>query len=86
MSFNLYLQIEHFSKVYPGAGDLLATGTPAGVRIARGRQGMLKIGKVVRVEIERVDLVENKVIAEPRTPGLNSTVTSCLQNMSSQSD
>jgi 2-keto-4-pentenoate hydratase/2-oxohepta-3-ene-1,7-dioic acid hydratase in catechol pathway len=66
MIYNLYAQIEHLTKVMTlQPGDLLATGTCAGVGIARGKAGMLKIGDVVRVEIDSIGHIENTVIAEP---------------------
>jgi 2-keto-4-pentenoate hydratase/2-oxohepta-3-ene-1,7-dioic acid hydratase in catechol pathway len=46
-------------------GDLLATGTCAGVGIAGGKEGMLKVGDVVRVEIDGIGHIENTIIAEP---------------------
>jgi len=46
-------------------GTILATGTPAGVGIARKPPILLKPGDVVRIEIEGVGAIENPVIAEP---------------------
>lgn len=46
-------------------GDVIATGTPAGVGAARTPQRFLQPGDVVRVEIERLGALENPVIAEP---------------------
>jgi 2-keto-4-pentenoate hydratase/2-oxohepta-3-ene-1,7-dioic acid hydratase in catechol pathway len=46
-------------------GDLLATGTCAAVGIARGKEGMLKVGDIVRVEIDGIGHIENTIIAEP---------------------
>jgi 2-keto-4-pentenoate hydratase/2-oxohepta-3-ene-1,7-dioic acid hydratase in catechol pathway len=66
MIYNIYAQIEHLSKVMTlEPGDLLATGTCAGVGIARGPEGMLKAGDVVRVEIDGIGHIENSFIAEP---------------------
>jgi 2-keto-4-pentenoate hydratase/2-oxohepta-3-ene-1,7-dioic acid hydratase in catechol pathway len=66
MIYNIYAQIEHLTKVMTlEPGDLLATGTCAGVGIARGPEGLLKIGDVIRVEIEGIGYIENAVIAEP---------------------
>lgn len=66
MIYNIYAQIEHLSKVMTlEPGDLLATGTCAGVGIAGGKEGMLKVGDVVRVEIERIGQIENRIVAEP---------------------
>lgn len=66
MIYNIYAQIEHLTKVMTlEPGDLLATGTCAGVGIAGGKEGLLKVGDVVRVEIDRIGHIENRVIAEP---------------------
>jgi 2-keto-4-pentenoate hydratase/2-oxohepta-3-ene-1,7-dioic acid hydratase in catechol pathway len=44
-------------------GDIVSTGTPAGVGGAAGK--FLVPGDVVRVEIERIGAIENRVIEEP---------------------
>jgi 2-keto-4-pentenoate hydratase/2-oxohepta-3-ene-1,7-dioic acid hydratase in catechol pathway len=46
-------------------GDLVATGTPSGVGIGFQPPRYLKAGDVVRVEIERIGAIENRVIDEP---------------------
>lgn len=43
-------------------GDIIATGTPSGVGLARTPQRWLRHGDVVRVEIERIGALENPVI------------------------
>jgi 2-keto-4-pentenoate hydratase/2-oxohepta-3-ene-1,7-dioic acid hydratase in catechol pathway len=45
-------------------GDIIATGTPAGVGAARSPQRFLRPGDTVRVEIEGMDTLENPVMAE----------------------
>jgi 2-keto-4-pentenoate hydratase/2-oxohepta-3-ene-1,7-dioic acid hydratase in catechol pathway len=66
MIYDIYAQIEHLSKVMTlEPGDLLATGTCAGVGIARGKEGLLKVGDVVRVEIDGLGHIENTIVAEP---------------------
>jgi acylpyruvate hydrolase len=45
-------------------GDLVATGTPSGVGFVRNPPRFLRPGDVVRVEIERVGILENPVAAE----------------------
>jgi acylpyruvate hydrolase len=47
-------------------GDVIATGTPAGVGMARNPKRFLRPGDVVRVEIEGLGTLENPVIAEQR--------------------
>jgi len=69
MIHNIYQQIAHLTQVMTlEPGDLIATGTCSGVGIARNPPTFLKVGDVVRVEIERVGHIENTVIAEP-APG-----------------
>jgi 2-keto-4-pentenoate hydratase/2-oxohepta-3-ene-1,7-dioic acid hydratase in catechol pathway len=45
-------------------GDVIATGTPAGVGFARTPPVFLKAGDVVEVEIERLGVLRNEVRAE----------------------
>jgi 2-keto-4-pentenoate hydratase/2-oxohepta-3-ene-1,7-dioic acid hydratase in catechol pathway len=64
MIYNIYDQIEYLSTVMTlEPGDILATGTPAGVGAASGR--LLKASDVVRAKIERLGYIENRVVAEP---------------------
>ncbi len=46
-------------------GDVISTGTPAGVGIAMVPPRLLVAGDVVRIEIERIGQIENPVIEEP---------------------
>jgi 2-keto-4-pentenoate hydratase/2-oxohepta-3-ene-1,7-dioic acid hydratase in catechol pathway len=63
MIYNIFDQIAYLSTVMTlEPGDLIATGTPSGVGIASDR--FLKVGDVVRVEIEQLGAIENRVIAE----------------------
>ena len=48
-------------------GDVVATGTPAGVGLLMDPPRLLEPGDVVRVEIERIGAIENRVVAEPAT-------------------
>jgi acylpyruvate hydrolase len=45
-------------------GDLIATGTPSGIGAARTPPRWLKEGDVVRIEIDRVGVLENPVACE----------------------
>jgi 2-keto-4-pentenoate hydratase/2-oxohepta-3-ene-1,7-dioic acid hydratase in catechol pathway len=64
MLYNVYEQIAYLSTVMTlEPGDLLATGTPAGVGIASNR--FLKPGDRVRVEIEQLGAIDNPIRAEP---------------------
>jgi 2-keto-4-pentenoate hydratase/2-oxohepta-3-ene-1,7-dioic acid hydratase in catechol pathway len=63
MIYNIFEQIAYLSTVMTlEPGDLLATGTPAGVGIARGQ--FLKAGDTVRVAISGLGAIENRVVAE----------------------
>ncbi len=64
MIHNIWKQIAHLSTVMTlMPGDLIATGTCAGVGIALGK--FLRPGDVVRVEIERIGHIENRIVPEP---------------------
>jgi 2-keto-4-pentenoate hydratase/2-oxohepta-3-ene-1,7-dioic acid hydratase in catechol pathway len=66
MIFGIAEQIATLSTVCTlEPGMILATGTPAGVGIARTPPLLLKAGDVVRVEIEGLGAIENPVIDEP---------------------
>lgn len=45
-------------------GDVIATGTPEGVGVAKNPPVFLKVGDVVRCEIDGIGFIENEVIAE----------------------
>jgi len=63
MIYNIFQQIAYLTTVMTLLpGDVLATGTPAGVGIAHGK--FLRDGDVVRVEITGLGVIENKVLAE----------------------
>lgn len=63
MIYNIRQQIAYLSTVMTlEPGDVIATGTPSGVGIASGT--FLKDGDVVRVEIEGLGHIENRVVAE----------------------
>jgi 2-keto-4-pentenoate hydratase/2-oxohepta-3-ene-1,7-dioic acid hydratase in catechol pathway len=64
--FDCWEMIEHLSSAFTlEPGDVIATGTPAGVGIAKQPPAMLRAGNVVRVEIEGLGTLENPVIDEP---------------------
>jgi 2-keto-4-pentenoate hydratase/2-oxohepta-3-ene-1,7-dioic acid hydratase in catechol pathway len=64
MIYNIWQQIEELSQVMTlEPGDLIATGTCANVGIALGK--FLQPGDVVKVEIEKLGHIENRVEAEP---------------------
>jgi 2-keto-4-pentenoate hydratase/2-oxohepta-3-ene-1,7-dioic acid hydratase in catechol pathway len=64
MIHNIWQQIHELSQVMTlEPGDLIATGTCANVGIALGK--FLQVGDVVRVEIEQLGYIENRVEEEP---------------------
>ena len=68
MVFNCFQQVSHLSEAFTlEPGDVIATGTPAGVGAARQPfpEGLLKVGDVVRIEIDRIGELENTVVEEP---------------------
>ena len=66
MVFNIFEQIAYLSTVMTlEPGDILATGTPSGVGMAMEPPAWLKVGDVMRVEIDGIGYIQNTVIAEP---------------------
>lgn len=58
--------IEHLSRVFTlEPGDVLLTGTPSGIGSAMNPRRYLEVGDVVRVEIDGVGAIENRVVPEP---------------------
>jgi 2-keto-4-pentenoate hydratase/2-oxohepta-3-ene-1,7-dioic acid hydratase in catechol pathway len=58
--------IEYLSAAFTlEPGDIVFTGTPAGVGVARKPPRYMKAGDVVRVEISGLGVLENPVIDEP---------------------
>ena len=46
-------------------GDVVTTGTPSGVGGAMQPPRFLQVGDVVRIEIEKLGAIENRIVAEP---------------------
>ncbi len=64
--FDCYAQVETLSTVFTlMPGTVISTGTPGGVAAAMNPPKWLKVGDVVRIEIDGLGKIENKVIAEP---------------------
>jgi len=64
--FNCFEQVETLSTVFTlEPGTIISTGTPAGVAAAMKPPKWLKAGDVVRIEIERIGYIENRVVDEP---------------------
>lgn len=67
MLANVHQQIEYLSTAFTlEPGDLIATGTPEGVGVAMEPPRFLKIGDVVRCEVQGIGVIENAVVAERR--------------------
>jgi 2-keto-4-pentenoate hydratase/2-oxohepta-3-ene-1,7-dioic acid hydratase in catechol pathway len=63
--FDCYALVEHLSAACTlEPGDVIATGTPAGVGMLMDPPRMLRAGDVVRVEIDRIGAIENRVVDE----------------------
>jgi 2-keto-4-pentenoate hydratase/2-oxohepta-3-ene-1,7-dioic acid hydratase in catechol pathway len=68
MIFDCFQQIEHLTTAFTlEPGDVISTGTSSGVGIAMKPPRMLEVGDVVRIEIEQIGHIENRVIAEPES-------------------
>ncbi len=63
--FSVPQLVAHLSAVMTlEPGDVIATGTPGGVGAARKPPRWLRPGDVVRIEIERLGVLENPVVAQ----------------------
>ena len=68
MIYDIYEQIAYLTQVMTlMPGDILATGTPAGIGAPTGR--FLQVGDVVRAEIDGLGAIENRVVEENRCSG-----------------
>jgi 2-keto-4-pentenoate hydratase/2-oxohepta-3-ene-1,7-dioic acid hydratase in catechol pathway len=64
--FDCYALVETLSTVCTlEPGDVVTTGTPAGVAIGFKPPRFLRTGDVVRIEIEKLGRIENRVVDEP---------------------
>jgi 2-keto-4-pentenoate hydratase/2-oxohepta-3-ene-1,7-dioic acid hydratase in catechol pathway len=69
MVFDCFEQVSHLSEAFTlEPGDVIATGTPAGIgaSIQPFPEGLLKVGDVVRIEIDGIGELRNEVVAEPQ--------------------
>jgi 2-keto-4-pentenoate hydratase/2-oxohepta-3-ene-1,7-dioic acid hydratase in catechol pathway len=68
MIYDCFQQVAHLSEAFTlEPGDVIATGTPAGIGAVRQPfpEGLLKVGDTVRIEIEGIGTLENTVVEEP---------------------
>lgn len=64
--FNCFQLVEHLSTAFTlEPGDVISTGTPAGVGVAMKPPQLLKLGDVVKIAIDGIGEIENAVIEEP---------------------
>jgi len=64
--FDCYACVETLSTVFTLLpGTVVSTGTPSGVAAAMDPPRFLRVGDVVRIEVERIGHIEGRVIAEP---------------------
>jgi acylpyruvate hydrolase len=66
MTFSVRQLVSYFSRVTLEPGDVIATGTPAGVGIFQNppEAALLKVGDRIDIEIDRIGRLSNTVIAE----------------------
>jgi 2-keto-4-pentenoate hydratase/2-oxohepta-3-ene-1,7-dioic acid hydratase (catechol pathway) len=65
MLFNCYEMVAYLTQAMTlEPGDVISTGTPAGVGVKMKPRGYLKPGQTVRIEIEGIGTLSNPVIAE----------------------
>ena len=63
--YDCYAQVAQLSQAMTlEPGDVILTGTPSGVAAAHKPPRWLKAGDVVRIEIDRIGAIENRVVAE----------------------
>jgi 2-keto-4-pentenoate hydratase/2-oxohepta-3-ene-1,7-dioic acid hydratase in catechol pathway len=68
MVFDCFEQVSHLSEAFTlEPGDVIATGTPRGIGAAVKPfpEGLLKVGDVVRIEIDGIGELRNQVVPEP---------------------
>jgi 2-keto-4-pentenoate hydratase/2-oxohepta-3-ene-1,7-dioic acid hydratase in catechol pathway len=65
MMFNCYEVVAYLTQAMTlEPGDVITTGTPAGVGVKMQPRGYLKPGQVVTIEIESIGQLINPVIEE----------------------
>jgi 2-keto-4-pentenoate hydratase/2-oxohepta-3-ene-1,7-dioic acid hydratase in catechol pathway len=65
MIFNCYEMIAYLSQAMTlEVGDVITTGTPSGVGVKMNPRGYMKVGQVVKIEIESIGALINPIIDE----------------------
>ena len=66
MIYDCYTLVEYLTTAFTlEPGDLIPTGTPEGSAVTN--QNWLKPNDKVKVEIEKIGFIENKIIQEPKS-------------------
>ncbi len=66
MVFDCYYLVEYLSQVMTlEPGDIIATGTGSGVGVKMKPRGYMRPGDEVKIEIEKIGVLKNPIIAEP---------------------
>ena len=68
MIYDCFQQVAHLSEAFTlEPGDVIATGTPAGIGALRQPfpEGLLKVGDVVRIQVDGIGELRNTVVEEP---------------------
>jgi 2-keto-4-pentenoate hydratase/2-oxohepta-3-ene-1,7-dioic acid hydratase in catechol pathway len=68
MIHDCFQQVAHLSEAFTlEPGDVIATGTPAGIGAVRQPfpEGLLKVGDVIRIEIDGLGTLRNAIVEEP---------------------
>ena len=68
MIYDCFQQVARLSEAFTlEPGDVIATGTPAGLGAVRQPfpEGLLKVGDVIRIQIEGIGELRNTVVEEP---------------------
>ncbi|HEY4342751.1 MAG TPA: fumarylacetoacetate hydrolase family protein [Parvibaculum sp.] len=63
--FNCFDQVAHLSKAFTlDVGDIIFSGTPSGVGMALKPPSFLKLGDTVKIQIDKLGFIENRVVPE----------------------
>jgi 2-keto-4-pentenoate hydratase/2-oxohepta-3-ene-1,7-dioic acid hydratase in catechol pathway len=68
MIYDCFQQVAHLPEAFTlEPGDVIATGTPAGIGAVRQPfpEGLRTVGEAVRVEIDRIGSLTNTTVEEP---------------------
>ncbi len=66
MIFNCFEMVAYLSQAMTlEVGDVISTGTPAGVGVKMKPRGYMKPGQIAKIEIEGIGVLTNPVIEEP---------------------